>query len=196
MTTPPRLYLAGPEVFHPAADKIADDKKAICARHGLAGVFPLDTALDLSGLAKHEAARRIALANEGLIRGCDGVIANLTPFRGTGMDAGTAYEVGFARALGKPVFGYSNTAADYQTRAAVFHRLVEDKRWSLPDAGGPGTDIKDFDLPENLMIAVALSESGAGAVVHDAETGEELTDLTAFEACVAAAAALLVRGAP
>jgi nucleoside 2-deoxyribosyltransferase len=159
-------------------------------------VFPLDTSLDLAGLPKHEAARRIALANEALIRSCDGLIANMTPFRGAGMDAGTAYEIGFARALGKPVFGYTNTEADYQTRAAVFQRLAAEGRWTMPDADAAGIDIEDFDLTENLMLAVAVSESGTTIIAQDADPGREMTDLDAFKACVAQAAVLLGAIAP
>jgi nucleoside 2-deoxyribosyltransferase len=36
---------------------------------------------------------------------------NCSPFRGVSLDAGTAYEIGYACALGKPVFGYSNVLA-------------------------------------------------------------------------------------
>ena len=39
------------------------------------------------------------------MRSCQLCIANLTPFRGVSMDSGTAYEVGFMRALGRPVLG-------------------------------------------------------------------------------------------
>ena len=45
------------------------------------------------------------------MRSCDLLIANLTPFRGVSMDSGTAFEVGFMRALGRPVLGYT-TATD------------------------------------------------------------------------------------
>ena len=65
-------------------------KMALCAAHGFEGVFPLDASLDLAGLAKQEQARRISAANEGLMRGCDLLIANLTPLRGVSMDSGAA----------------------------------------------------------------------------------------------------------
>src|SRR5512138_113602 len=65
---PPRIYLAGPEVFLPDALAVGARKAALCAQHGLEGVFPLDAQLDLSGLAKPEAARRISEGNERLMR--------------------------------------------------------------------------------------------------------------------------------
>ena len=36
------IYLAGPEVFLANARDIGARKRAICARHGLVGVFPAD----------------------------------------------------------------------------------------------------------------------------------------------------------
>jgi nucleoside 2-deoxyribosyltransferase len=102
-------------------------KAAMCAQHGLEGVFPLDAQLNLSGLPKPEQARRISEANEGLMRSCAGLIANLTPFRGVSMDAGTAFEVGFMRALGRPVLGYTNVVADYRARAEVYRSASRDR---------------------------------------------------------------------
>src|SRR5688500_12387249 len=131
---PPRIYLAGPEVFLPDALAMGARKAAMCAQHGLEGVFPLDAQLGLAGLAKPEQARRISEENEGLMRSCAGLIANLTPFRGVSMDAGTAFEVGFMRALQRPVLGYTNVVADYRARAEVYR--------SAPPP------LPDFDHPE------------------------------------------------
>ncbi len=141
--SPPRIYLAGPEVFLPDALAVGAHKAALCAEHGLEGVFPLDAGLDLAGLAKPEQARRISAANEGLMRSCAGLIANLTPFRGVSMDAGTAFEVGFMRALGRPVLGYTNVTADYRERAEAWRRAVP--HLTLPDADHPEAEIEDFD---------------------------------------------------
>ena len=47
---------------------------------------------------------------------CDALVANLTPFRGVSADAGTAFEVGFMRALGRPVLGYTYTGLAYVER--------------------------------------------------------------------------------
>ena len=117
MSSHPRLYLAGPEVFLPDAMAMGRAKQGLCARHGFEGVFPKDAELVLSGLAKRDQARRISAANEQLMRTCAGLVANLTPFRGVSMDSGTAFEVGFMRALGRPVLGYTNVVAEYRRRA-------------------------------------------------------------------------------
>ena len=38
----PKAYLAGPDVFFPDASQIDSEKKRICAKYGLVGLFPLD----------------------------------------------------------------------------------------------------------------------------------------------------------
>lgn len=183
----PRIYLAGPEVFLPDAMEVGRQKAAICASAGLEGVFPLDAQLDLAGLPTAEQARRIGLGNEGLMRSCDAIIANLTPFRGVSMDSGTAFEVGFMRALGKPVFGYTNAGpADYASRARAWRKLP---RLAF-DCDRPDQEIEDFDGVENLMITVAIGET-AGAVELSHATAN-MQELAAFRACVARARALLV----
>ncbi|MFM9850788.1 MAG: nucleoside 2-deoxyribosyltransferase [Hyphomicrobiaceae bacterium] len=180
MSHRPRIYLAGPEVFLPDALAVGQAKVALCAAHDCEGIFPLDASLDLTGLKKHEAAARISAANEGLMRTCDALVANLTPFRGVSMDSGTAFEVGFMRALGRPVFGYSNVAGDYKRRADAYRAL----RIGLPDADAPDTEVEDFGLEENLMIAVAIVESGGSMVARAAPAGQEMRDLAGFEACL------------
>jgi nucleoside 2-deoxyribosyltransferase len=186
MTTsePPRIYLAGPEVFLPNAKQIGAAKAKMCAEHDLVGVFPLDGELDLDGLAPDEQARRISLANEGLMHSCAAIIANMTPFRGAAMDSGTAYEVGFMRALGKPVFGYSNVASDYADRARAIRQI------GLPvgDFDADDVEIEDFGLTENLMIAVAVSETGAAVIRHASDVAHVRVDLAGFQRAVESAA--------
>ena len=113
-----RVYLAGPEVFLPNAREIGARKRAI----GLVGVFPgdeedpPDPALSLS-----EQALAISGAMERAMRGCDAMIVNLTPFRGPSADVDSAYEMGFRRALGRPIFGYSNDDRLFLERVTAFY---------------------------------------------------------------------------
>lgn len=178
-----RVYLAGPEVFLPEPVAAGVAKKALCERYGLVGVYPLDLGLQLDGLDKPEASRRIFLACEALMRSCDLLIANLTPFRGVSADVGTAYEMGYARALGKPVLAYTNTPLDYRRRAEMVRAAPR-----LPfDGDFAAMEIEDFGLADNLMLAVAAAESGAHVVQHPAAPGTEMTDLAGFERCLAIA---------
>jgi nucleoside 2-deoxyribosyltransferase len=187
-TQHPRVYLAGPEVFLPNAKEIGRLKQEICEASGLEGVFPLDTQLDLAGLPKAEQARRIALGNEGLMRSCEAIIANLTPFRGVSMDSGTAFEVGFMRALGRPVFGYTNAGfADYAERAREWRKLPR----RAFDCDRPEQEIEDFGLAENLMIAVAVSETAGGVEAVEGAADAVMAEIAAFKRCVTRAAAVL-----
>ncbi len=175
-----RVYLAGPEVFHPRAKEIGEAKARLCAAAGFEGIFPLDTSLELTGLTKPEQATRIYRADVDIMQHCDVMIGNLTPFRGVSMDSGTAFEAGYMRALGRPVLGYSNTAQDYRTRADRYRAAL--RTW--PDADGPALAVEDFELTENLMIEIAIRESGFEVVRRDVPPGAEMTDLGGFEACL------------
>lgn len=179
--TPLRIYLAGPEVFFPDAVQQGEAKKRICAEYGFEGVYPLDNAIEgAAHLPPQELARRISHGNERLMRSCDLVIANCTPFRSISIDAGTAFEIGFMQALGKPVLGYSNTTADYATRvrataAAVGH---------VWDPQSSAADIEDFGLAENLMIAIAILDAGGEFVTQEVSPTSALSDLTGFRRCL------------
>jgi nucleoside 2-deoxyribosyltransferase len=184
----PRVYLAGPEVFLPEAQAVGARKVAMCAEHGLIGLYPADQALDLTGLTAQGRAQAIARANEGLMHEADALIANLTPFRGPSMDCGTAYEVGFMRALGRPVYGYTSEPDDYYDRASAFR--YDSPRWR--DGDRPGTLIENFGLAENLMIDRALCASGHPPVRAPIEGVADITDLVPFEVCLAAVAPLIL----
>jgi len=182
-----RIYLAGPEVFLPDARGVGRAKVELAKDAGFEGLFPLDQELELEGLPKLEQARRISLANEALMRSAELLIANLTPFRGVSMDAGTAFEVGFVRALGRPVLGYTNVPGDYRRRAEAF-RL---RGVPSGDSDALNVDIEDFGMAENLMIAVAILESGGSIVEGHAPAGSEMSDLAAYRRCLDEARRLL-----
>ena len=186
---PHRIYLAGPEVFLPEARALGEAKARLCAAAGFDGVFPLDGALDLARLGKGEQARRIYRADVDIMRRCDLMIGNLTPFRGVSMDSGTAFEAGFMRALGRPVLGYTNTALDYRARAEAYRAGSARAPHAWPDADRPDIAVEDFDLTENLMIEMAVRESGFEVVRRQVAPGTEMTDLDGFAACLHALAA-------
>ena len=143
----PRIYLAGPDVFRENPVAEGARLKALCAAHGLEGVYPLDQDLSLGppGLSGPDLGRAIAAGNMAFIRGCAGVLANLSPFRGPSADAGTVFEVGFAVALGKPVAGWSADRRVYAAR--VGHAGPRD---------ADGMEIENFGMADNLMIVAPL----------------------------------------
>lgn len=183
-----RVYLAGPEVFFPNAREQGEEKKRICAAHGFEGVYPLDNEIrDAAPLHPEGLAQAISHGNERLMRGADLIIANCTPFRSVSMDAGTAYEIGFMRALGKPVFGYSNIAAPYAARV----RATPDAAQAAWCTETRRADVEDFGLAENLMIAVAVLDTAGRFVVRDVAADRVLSDLDAFRDCLALAQRVL-----
>src|SRR6202011_5115529 len=112
-----KIYLAGPDVFLPDAVDIGRRKVELCARHGLTGLYPLDSATDP---AASDVSIRIFRGNQAMMIEADAVIANLTPFRGPGADAGTVYELGYMAGRGKLCLGYSNDPSPYADRVRKF----------------------------------------------------------------------------
>lgn len=145
MSDQPTVYLAGPAVFHPAARHLFDYLKEVCARHGLVGVAPLD---GLDGLSDGQQAAAIRRANIDKLNRCRAVIACISPFRGPGADSGTAWEMGYAEALGKPVVAWSEDSRHYLAR--VEHDRDDDGRVFCRQHG---MLVEDFGLVDNLMLA-------------------------------------------
>jgi nucleoside 2-deoxyribosyltransferase len=173
-----RVYLAGPDVFLPNPLARAALLKSRCAARGLIGVSPLDDFADEPAAWAHlPEALRIARRNEAHIASCDVLLANLTPFRGASADVGTVFELGFMRALGRAVFGWSNIATDFATRTRALHGHT-----GTVDADG--LLIEDFGLGDNLMIDGAIAASGGVFIRQACELPNIWGDLTAFDACL------------
>jgi len=152
----PRVYLAGFDVFRADAIEHGHYLKTLCEAQGLEGLYPFDNDVE-QGLPPQDTAALICHANIAMIRRCDAVLANLNPFRGVEPDSGTAFEVGMAVALGKPVWAYFEDARTL--REQIEH-----------DAQGfdeQGFQVEDFRLPKNLMLActwAGFSETAEVAV--------------------------------
>ena len=115
------------------------------------------------------------------------MLANLTPFRGTSADAGTIYEVGLARGLGLPVFGYATVTTPYLDRILALpgtHRAGDE--WRDAD----DMLIEQFGLFDNLMIENGLAASGGGLLTQDRDRWR---DLSVFEQCARGAALDIAR---
>ncbi|MCR3850158.1 nucleoside 2-deoxyribosyltransferase [Pseudomonas aeruginosa] len=155
------IYLAGPDVFRPDAEAHGETLKALCAEFGFVGLYPLDHALPADIREPAAQAAWIYRANVGLIERADCVLANLNFFRGGEPDSGTAFEVGYATALGKPVYGYVDDAGSYAER---IRRHAPELIGEDPTRDRDGMTLEEFGLPLNLMLAVP-----ATLVVGDAE---------------------------
>ena len=178
-----KIYLAGPDVFLPDAIDIGKRKAAVCARHGVRGLYPLDNAVDLTA---GDASLGIFKGNEAMMDAADAIIANLTPFRGPGADTGTVYELGYMAGRGKFCLAYSNDPASYAKRVARFEPVTKAADGHLIDRNG--LTVEDFGLPDNLMMIHALDLHGARLVTPRQAPSDIWHDLTSFEACVVLAA--------
>jgi nucleoside 2-deoxyribosyltransferase len=177
-----KIYLAGPDVFLPDAIEIGRRKAAVCTRHGLTGLYPLDNAVD-RGMPG--ASMAIFESNEAMMDGADAIIANLTPFRGAGADPGTVYELGYMAGRGKLCLGYSNVPSTYAERVCRSTQVTAgDGR--LVD--GEGLTVEDFSLSDNLMMIHALDRHGCALVTAQHDVADIWHDLAAFETCVRLAA--------
>jgi len=180
-----RIYLAGPEVFLADAAALAAAKSAICAAHGCVGVFPTDPSPVPLDWEEPEWLR-IYRTNEAHIRGCDALIANLTPFRGPSADPGTVFELGFMRALGRPIHGYSNTVARFGSRTLGLLGRAARRRADGGWGDAEGLAVEEFDRHDNLMIDGSIAAAGGSFETEDVAPEDRWRDLTAFARCVAA----------
>ena len=179
-----RIYLAGPDVFLSNAKEIGERKKALCRKYGFEGVFPIDNEVNAEGKTPRELGLCIGMFNEGLIKTCDTVIANVTPFRGPSADVGTVYEMGFAHGLGKKVFAYTNVAAPFMERTvkALGGQVSRSEDDKLRDAYG--MFIEETGLVDNLMVDGCVAASSGALVVEEAPAGQLFTHLSGFEKCL------------
>jgi nucleoside 2-deoxyribosyltransferase len=177
-----KIYLAGPDVFLPDAVEIGRRKVAICASYRLSGLYPLDNVIDR---AAADVSLIIFKGNEAMMDAADAIIANLTPFRGPGADPGTVYELGYMAGRGKLCLGYSNDPSHYADRVRRTTDVVS-RDGRLVDADG--LTVEDFGLADNLMMIHALDLHGCALVTPREAPADIWHDLTAFEACVRAAA--------
>lgn len=178
-----KIYLAGPEVFLPNARELLDAKAELTRQAGFIPLSPGDLQIPPAE-TKIGHGCNINAVDEQMMFEADAVIANLTPFRGIAADTGTSYELGFMCALGKPVFAYTNVAADHFTRIKRHYgdvaTLDETGRYRGPD----GLSIENFDMADNLMLHGGVIRRGGVVVVGDAPVDALYTDLTAFKQCL------------
>jgi len=180
----PRIYLAGPDVFCRKPLAVGARKKAICERFDLIGIYPMDHIVLSENMSPTEQGRSISAMSERWMHYCDAMIVNLTPFHGPSMDVGSAYEVGFMRALGKPVFAYSNDDRLFTERIAAFF----DNQLSQRDDGSVEDphhmELENFALIDNLMIDGGIISSGGIIHCQATEDAVRFSCLSAFEQCV------------
>jgi nucleoside 2-deoxyribosyltransferase len=155
MSKKPRVYLAGPDVFRKDPNvEYFNEMKEILGKLGIVGLSPFDSEVKDLGGNKIENAFKIYEGNVALLDSCQAVLANCTPFRGPSMDVGTAFEIGYAVAKKIPVFCFSDTPLNDRPDSKTYKGRIDYlKSVGVNYITGPYSEVEDFGLCENLMIA-------------------------------------------
>ena len=167
-----RVYLAGPEVFQRNAEILGNAKKELCLKYGFEGIFPIDAEIK-KYRSKRKTGYSISAANELLIKSCDLIIANMTPFRGISTDVGTAFEMGYARGIGLPVFAYTNVITPFLERTiSNYQRKVQrDEEGNFRDSNN--MIIENWGLSDNLMLDGSIFNSGGVLIKEYVKKNEQ-----------------------
>lgn len=187
----PKLYLAGPEVFLPNPLAHAEQRRALCEQYGFAPLHPVDNgpacgeqsveallrlydavqlyrtnprpALMALPSEDMRCAMKIYLGNIRYVCECDIVVANCNAFRGALVDDGTAYELGLGSGLGKPTYGYIETALPaVQNVLQRYPCTVQADGVPIDQDGYLVVD--DFGTALNLMLECGMLLSGGRLV--------------------------------
>lgn len=147
-----KAYIAGSHVFWPKheQEEFYNTIDQLSEKYGFEALVPKDG--DVIADSKAKLAMLIYHKNIEMIKESDLVIADITSFRGVSADAGTIYEIGYARALNKPVVMWTDDtdvkwlgyARNYQEALPVEYkeRIMRKDKYS----------VEDFGLVDNLMI--------------------------------------------
>jgi nucleoside 2-deoxyribosyltransferase len=141
------VYFAGPLVFHPRYTSFIPIIKKLGKKFNFTPLIPGDGNTDLAY------AQDIYAENMAHIHRCHIILADITPFRGAGVDDGTAFEIGAGAALGKTIYTYCNHPGDYRDKVEDSIGLSHN-----PDRDRHNWIIEDFSLPANLMISEAATQ--------------------------------------
>lgn len=141
-----RVYLAGPECFSNDFKHHYDFLKQCCIRNGLIPVVPLDEDDPVFDIPIPDRGRAVAKACLKVMRTCQVVLANVSPFRGIFADPGTCVEIGYAASLQKPIFAWTD-----DTRPLI-ERMKQAGLVAGHNQDVFGCWIEDMGLPDNCMI--------------------------------------------
>lgn len=149
-----KIYLAGPDVFRQNAIEHFNNLKEICSKQGFEGIAPLDNTVEVNSEDECTPihSNLIFTANVDMIKECDIIVANIEPFRGAGVDDGTAWEIAYGFALGKKVWGYSDYSnLSLKAITNVMFDMNRQEHYPI---------VENFGNTANLMIVESIKKSG------------------------------------
>lgn len=154
------IYVAGPWVFAPNAKGNAELIKNIFSQYGYEALLPLSDKTDY---------RDIYYNNLALINQADIIIADISPFRGIHADPGTAFEIGYAKALGLRIYLHSDNLNEICFRLSDsvdkfgFHYMVDADGYSIES----GTENLMLTFSSNHTIYPSVFDALLGVVRDD-----------------------------
>ena len=159
----PRVYLAGPMVFYPDPEATFVEMKALCARYGLEGVAPIDNQLELKGYKPgKKLIHDIVKADIALMNRLDAGLFCVDGFRrAPDMDPGTAFEIGYMSAQGKPLCGWTEDGRIYADKVeAYFKNVFKERLHKTPANMKGGTSGSSRDPDEILVHSEGCVQNG------------------------------------
>lgn len=166
-------------VFDPDPWPVFERMKMLCGAFGLVGVAPLDNQVGLGHLPPgKQLLEAIVCADIELMDRLEAGVFCLDGFRrGPEMDAGTAFEIGYMKALGKPIAGWTRDARSYPIKVTEFLRSVFGEELAAVTSGATGGTsglLRDRDgilvhsegCVQNAMVHVGIELAG-GAIAAD-----------------------------
>lgn len=167
------IYLAGPMIFWKNHEAVFKKMKLVLQRLGLEGVSPLDNQIGLESKSVGvELSLEIFSADVDLMNKVDAAIFCLDPFRrGTEMDPGTAFELGYCYSMNLPIVGWTSDIRPYPEKVAAFFKKTYNQSIRTAQklaSGGSSGSYRDPDdvlvhsdgMMQNLMIDCAILRSG------------------------------------
>lgn len=123
-----KVYLSNNDILSFDFKERVRLKIELCKRYNLMGVNPIEY-LTIKSNTDLEMKKSLLNNNLDLLKESDYVIVDITPFRGANCSTTSAFEIGYASALNKPIFAYSSDDRSYINRAinTLPHAIYDEK---------------------------------------------------------------------
>jgi len=159
----PVAYLADFEMFLPTCEETVKYWKATCEKYGIIGLFPGDEEpedefrpYEPKDDSEKEKWYKVFMHDVNHMKRSDMVIAQLDDWRGAQPDSGTAFEVGYIAASGKPCYGFCRDCSSMIERTQEPKFLDENGIWR--DKNGYAFENRQFGL-DNMFSCVKLGNT-------------------------------------